>query len=213
MASTGEAVTAPLRLIAGYLPIEDHGLIGDGSTAALVGRDGAVSWLCVPRFDSPPLFCRLLDAARGGTFTVAPEELVESRQFYEPDTVVLVTELRARTGLVCVTDALALRPGTDLIEDVPAARGELIRQVHVLDGHVGLRVEVEPLGDAEATQEGDGLRLHCRARPDLRLALWCSRPLAGFRTRLPLKGGDRGKPGSRVLGNPDRRRSSIRRFP
>src|SRR6266545_7766533 len=83
----------------GYLPIEDHGLIGDGSTAALIGRDGAISWMCAPRFDSPPLFCRLLDAQRGGAFTVAPEDLVESRQYYEPDTAVLVTEMLGPTGL------------------------------------------------------------------------------------------------------------------
>ncbi len=80
---------SPLRRIDGYLPLEDHGLTGDGMTAALVGRDGAVSWLCVPRFDSPPLFCAILDAARGGAFTVEPEDRVESRQFYEPDSGVL----------------------------------------------------------------------------------------------------------------------------
>lgn len=61
----------PIRRFDGYLPIEDHGLIGDGTTAALVGRDGAISWMCVPRFDSPPLFCSILDSKRGGAFTVS----------------------------------------------------------------------------------------------------------------------------------------------
>jgi hypothetical protein len=102
---------APLCPIDGYLPLEDYGLIGDGTTAALVGRDGAIRWLCVPRFDASPLFCGVLDAARGGAFTVAPEDLVESRQFYEPDTGVLVTEMRGRSGVLRLTDALTLRSG------------------------------------------------------------------------------------------------------
>ncbi len=54
--------------------------------------------MCLPRFDSEPLFCGLLDHARGGHFTVAPEDLVEARQHYQPDTGVLVTELRSPTG-------------------------------------------------------------------------------------------------------------------
>src|SRR5262245_66577672 len=106
----------PISYLDGYLPIEDHGLIGDGSTAALVGRDGAITWMCAPRFDSPPLVCRLLDAQRGGAFTVAPEELIESRQYYEPDTAVLVTEMRSRKGHLRGTDALPLRQAAELTE-------------------------------------------------------------------------------------------------
>ncbi len=87
----------PLEYRAGYLPIEDFSLIGDGATCALVGRDGSVAWMCVPRFDSEPLFCSLLDRARGGHFTIAPEDVLETRQMYEPDTAVLRTELRCRT--------------------------------------------------------------------------------------------------------------------
>ena len=120
----------------GYLALEDMALIGDGTTAALVGLDGSIPWLCLPRFDSEPLFCGLLDDAGGGKFTVAPEDVIEARQRYEPDTAVLVTELRSPTGLVAVTDALAMRPGTDLSDDAPAGRQELIRSAVVLDGEV-----------------------------------------------------------------------------
>ena len=147
----------PVSYAGGYLPIEDHGLIGDGSTAALVGRDGAISWMCAPRFDSPPLFCRILDARRGGAFTVAPEGLIESRQFYEPDTAVLVTEMRGPTGLVRVTDALTLRQGADLTEDAAAGRCELVRAVEALQGSVRLRIEVEPRGGAQVGARSGGL--------------------------------------------------------
>ena len=88
----------PVRRRDGYLALEDMGLIGDGTTSALAGLDGSIPWLCVPRFDSEPLFCGLLDDARGGGFTVALEEVIEARQRYEPDTAVLVTELRARAA-------------------------------------------------------------------------------------------------------------------
>jgi GH15 family glucan-1,4-alpha-glucosidase len=62
----------PIRRVDGYLRLEDYGLIGDGATAALVGVDGSIPWLCIPRFDAEPLFCGLLDHASGGSFTIAP---------------------------------------------------------------------------------------------------------------------------------------------
>src|SRR5262245_1604867 len=101
----------PILRREGYPPLEDLGLIGDGETVALVGLDGDIQWLCLPRFDSEPVFCGLLDRARGGHFTIAPEEVSEARQHYLPDTGVLVTEMRSPTGLVRLTDALALRSG------------------------------------------------------------------------------------------------------
>ena len=136
----------PVSCEDGYLPIEDHGLIGDGATAALVGRDGAISWMCAPRFDSPPLFCRLLDAQRGGAFTVTPEGLIESRQYYEPGAAVLVTEMLGPTGLARVTDALTLRQGANLTEDTAHGHCELAPVVEALRGNARLRIEVEPQG-------------------------------------------------------------------
>jgi GH15 family glucan-1,4-alpha-glucosidase len=182
---------APVERRDGHLPIEDHGLIGDGTTAALVGRDGAVSWLCVPRFDSPPLFCGILDAERGGGFLVAPEGLVESRQRYEPESGVVVTELRGPDGLVQVTDALTLRAGADLAEDAPAGRRELIRSIRVLAGSVRLRVELVPRGGAEMETRHGGWRVRCHGRPELDLQLEATRPLDGLRSTLELAAGDR----------------------
>ncbi len=130
-----------------YLPLEDMGLIGDGNTAALVGLDGTISWLCVPRFDSEPVFCGLLGSPNGGHFTVAPEEIVEARQTYEPDTAVLHTELRSRSGLVRLTDALALRPGADLcsfwLVDNLARQGKLDKAAEL---YASLCARASPLG-------------------------------------------------------------------
>ena len=179
----------PLPRSEGYLPLEDYGLIGDGTTAALVGRDGSVAWLCLPRFDGRPLFGALLDHTRGGAFTLAPDEPCEGRQRYRPDSAVLETELRCASGTVRITDALTLRAGADLSDDAPAARGELVRSAQVLEGRVRLRYQVEPVGGAQcralfsgvelivpetevvdgvgARHRAGGLRLHLRANREL----------------------------------------------
>lgn len=180
----------PITYNDGYLPLEDHGLIGDGRTAALIGRDGVLSWLCLPRFDSPPIFCRLLDHARGGAFIVAPEDLVESRQFYEEDSAVLVTEMRSQTGLVRLTDALTLRREADLSENVAASRDELIRHIEVLEGQVKLRVEIEPRGGFDAEARGGGLALRGGALPEIKLHLTASRELTSSRNEFTLKQGE-----------------------
>ena len=188
------AIDPPFRPVhrhGGYLPLEEMGLVGDGTTAALVGRDGTIPWLCLPRFDAEPLFCSLLDAARGGCFTVAPEQLVESRQRYEPDTAVLVTELRSPTGVLAVTDALALRSGADLSDDLSAGRRELVRSAVVLEGTVRVRVELEPRGGARAEAAAGGLAVEAWRRPDLALHLRSNRPLDSLRTVHELRAGER----------------------
>lgn len=181
----------PLGYTAGYLPLEDYGMIGDGTTAALVGRDGGISWMCLPRFDSAPLFCGILDARRGGTFRIAPEGLKESRHYYEEDTAVLVTEMRTSTGTVRLTDAMLFHSGADLREDVTAARRELMRHVHVLSGRVRLKITIEPRGGAAFEPRGDGLCMRCVDHDQLDLQLWAGRPLKGWETVVDLKSGDR----------------------
>jgi hypothetical protein len=188
------AAYTPLRPVDGYLLLEDYGLIGDGTTAALVGCDGAIPWLCVPRFDSPPVFCGLLDAVRGGAFTVAPDDLVESRQWYEPDSGVLVTDMRSRSGVVQLTDALTLHAGADLTEDTPAGRGELLRSVRVLHGRIRLRIEVAPRGRAQVELRSAGLQIRCPLRPDLDLHLSSTVRLDGLRTTLELGAGGQHPP-------------------
>lgn len=181
----------PVRGSDGYLPLEDLGLIGNGRTAALVGLDGSIPWLCLPRFDSEPLFCGLLDHARGGHFSVAPHDVIDARQRYETDTGILTTELRSPTGTVRLTDALVLRSGADLTDDVPQDRGELVRSAVVVDGEVDLRVEVEPRGGAQARALFSGLEIQASLRRDLRLHLRCNRPLESLRSRHVLRQGER----------------------
>ena len=181
----------PIQSHGGYPPLADLGLIGDGATAALVGLDGGIGWMCVPNFDSEPLFCALLDHARGGEFSVRPEGLVEARQWYETDTGVLITELRSDTGVVRLTDALALRSGADLTDDAAANRGELVRSAVVLTGSVRLHVSLQPRGGAKPSPAYNGLAVECARQPTLRLHLRSNRALSGLQTTHDLQQGDR----------------------
>ncbi len=174
----------------GYLPIADHGLVGDGRGCALVGRDGAVSFLCVPRFDAPPLFASLLDRNNGGSFVLTPEGVRQSRQRYLEDTGVLVTEMRTATGIVEVTDAFLLKPGARLEEDTPAGLGELLRRARVTHGTVTLRIGVHPRGGARGQRDNHGWHLIC-PRQGLALHLHTSLPLtAPDNTTLTLHQGE-----------------------
>jgi GH15 family glucan-1,4-alpha-glucosidase len=181
----------PIRLLGGYPPLADLGLIGDGATTALVGLDGVIRWMCVPNFDSEPLFCALLDHASGGEFSVAPEGLVEARQRYETDTGVLITEMRSNTGVVQLTDALALRSGADLTDDAAANHSELVRSAVVLTGSVRLHVNVQPRGGAQSRPGYNGLVVECARQPTLRLHLRSNRALSGLQTTHELRQGDR----------------------
>jgi alpha,alpha-trehalase len=180
----------PIERTDGYLPIKNHGLIGDCTTAALVGIDGAISWMCIPHFDSQPLFCSILDAKRGGAFSIAPEGIIESRQYYEPDSGLLATEMRNSSGLVKVTDALTLRSGVDLTEDAPAGRSELVRMVEVLQGNVKLCIEIEPWGGAKVERYGGGLQIRWLLQPEMDIYLFSSVPMKGLKTIIELKAGE-----------------------
>jgi GH15 family glucan-1,4-alpha-glucosidase len=121
-----------------YLPIEEHGVIGDMHTVALVAKDGTIDWLCYPYFDSPSVFASLLDDSKGGRFQIAPEpDGATRKQCYWPDTNVLMTRFLTPDGVGEVLDWMTIwKPG----QESP----ELVRRVRVVRGSMGFRVDCQP---------------------------------------------------------------------
>ncbi|CCK31074.1 glycosyl hydrolase [Streptomyces davaonensis JCM 4913] len=107
--------------------IEDYALIGDEQTAALVGRDGSIDWLCLPRFDSAACFARLLGDEDNGSWRIAPVGAERcARRAYRPDTLVLDTEWETEEGAVRVTDLMPQRDrAPDVVRIVEGLRGEV----------------------------------------------------------------------------------------
>jgi GH15 family glucan-1,4-alpha-glucosidase len=120
-----------------YLPIADHGVIGDLRTVALVGTDGTIDFMCAPRFDSPTVFASLLDHARGGAFSIEPRlGGARRRQMYLPDTNVLLTRFLAPEGVAEISDFMPI--ATD---GLPS---RLVRRVKAVRGAVTIRVRCAP---------------------------------------------------------------------
>ena len=150
--------------ILGYLPIEDHGVIGNLHTAALVGADGTIDWLCLPAFDSPSVFCSILDDEKGGHFSLRPPEYARSQQLYLPNTNVLLTRFLSPEGVV---ETLDFMPVPERAGD----RHRLIRNVRCVRGRMTLDAECRPAfdyaraghsvsaGKGGIVFEGAGLRL------------------------------------------------------
>src|SRR5262245_16449088 len=134
----------------GYLPIADHGIIGDLHSVALVGTEGTIDWYCPQRFDAPSVFGSLLDKDKGGFYRIAPAgDDWTSTQFYFPDTNVLVTRFLSPSGVAEVIDFMAI--GHTTAEE---HRHRLVRRVLGIKGEIRFCVEVEPRFDyARATHE------------------------------------------------------------
>ena len=92
------------------LPLEWFGMIGDGESVALVSREGSIDWLCLPRFDSPACCAALLGTPEHGAWSIGPVEPVQqAHQRYEPDTLILQTELTCASGTIRLTDFMPPR--------------------------------------------------------------------------------------------------------
>ncbi len=123
-----------------YQSIESHGVIGNLRTAALVDLRGRIDWLCAPDFDSPSVFASILDSERGGHFSVTPvEDDVISKQYYLPETNVLVTRFVSNDGVAELVDFMPV---------YDPARGRtrtaVVRRVTGIRGSLKLRMECAP---------------------------------------------------------------------
>lgn len=120
-----------------YQPIENYGIVGNLHTVALIGLNGSIDFMCFPRFDSPSVFCKLLDAEKGGSFSILPvmEDMVQ-KQLYLPNTNVLVTRFFSNDGIAEVTDFMPVTSNED--------KGAIIRIVKTVRGNLSFRLHCAP---------------------------------------------------------------------
>jgi len=125
------------------LPIGDYALLSDCRSAALVSRSGSVDWLCLPRFDAPAVFARILDHG-GGHFAIRPRSEFEVRRAYADQTMVLETTFVTASGTAVLTDAMAIgrnERGHDLGAESP---GVLLRRLDCTAGEMDVEVSYAP---------------------------------------------------------------------
>jgi alpha,alpha-trehalase len=125
--------------------IGDYGIIGDSRTAALVGNDGSIEWLCLPFLDSPSVFGALLDQDKGGRFSVSAAHPFDSTSLYRPGTNILDTTFRTASGRLRLTDFMAVYEGTDETRRDQGA--QLYRCVEVTEGEMDVVMRFEPRFD------------------------------------------------------------------
>jgi GH15 family glucan-1,4-alpha-glucosidase len=136
-------VSSPHPRTDGYLPIGRYGVVGDCRSVALVGVDGSIDWCCLPRFDSPSLFARLLDPDKGGSWRLAPAVPFRSWQRYAEKTNILQTIFETGKGRAEVTDFMPVDGDTVREGARPHDRARLIRVVTGLAGRVPFRQTVD----------------------------------------------------------------------
>ncbi|WP_168176783.1 glycoside hydrolase family 15 protein [Thioclava sp. F36-7] len=172
--TTPDPDSPPLRFLEGrrgYLPIGDYAVIGDTRTAALVARDGAIDWLCGPDFDGDPVFGRLLDQFRGGTFYLGPvpdaDRPTTPERAYEDYGPILTTTHPTEAGQLKVTDFMNL---PDSLEEAASFGRSVVRLFEAQEGDAEVEICIAPrcdyalntpdfirrgLGSWQFTQDGD----------------------------------------------------------
>ena len=153
-----------------YLRIEDHGIIGDLYTAALVGVNGTIDWFCAPHFDSPSIFASILDEEKGGHFSLSPANHdVRSTQYYLPETNVLVTHFTSDEGVAQVVDFMPIR--TRAAGDTDHV---LIRRITGIRGNLHMQIDCSPRfnygrDEHDAVYVGESVRF---ISPDISIEYW-----------------------------------------
>ena len=156
-------------------PIENHGIVGDLNTIALVALNGSIDFMCFPRFDSPSIFASLLDPERGGYFSIAPElDGVRNKQIYLPDSNILLTRFLSEEGVVEISDFMP-------VEDVSGLHN-LVRRVKCVRGEVRVRMVCAPRFDYgrarhRVQRAANDVIFISEGQDKLRLRLRCSTPV------------------------------------
>jgi len=128
-----------------YLPIADHGVIGDMRSVALVGKNGSIDWCCLPRFDSPSIFAAILDDRKGGFWSLAPTVECAVRQMYLPDTNVLMTRFFADAGMAEIIDFMPI--GREAGGETQQESRQVVRIAKSIRGSIPFRMECRPAFD------------------------------------------------------------------
>jgi GH15 family glucan-1,4-alpha-glucosidase len=159
--------------------IADYALIGDGRSAALVSRAGSIDWLCWPRFESPPIFARLLDLDRGGCWTLEPRRPARVSRRYVAHTNVLETVFEDADGRCVLLDAMTIASEHDKAR-VLVPDHEILRHARCERGAAELEVRVQPRPDFGRA------RVRVTAHPRLGIRWQVGSQLLTLRSDVPL---------------------------
>jgi GH15 family glucan-1,4-alpha-glucosidase len=168
-----------------YLPIADHGVIGDLRTVVLVATDGTIDWYCPPSFDSPSVFGAILDRDQGGYYRISALHETAAKQLYLPDTIVLITRFLSPDGVGELQDFMPV-----------AGEQRLIRRVVCVRGSMRFRLECEPRFNYGRDRHASALSDQGASfrSPSLTLVLCTSVPLrqtaAGVTAEFELSAGE-----------------------